>query len=70
MPTVDGLEVIRRLRADLSFNTTPIIATTGLAMEGDGNRCIAAGANHYLSKPYLMQELLDLVEQSLNLETV
>jgi len=70
MPTVDGLEVIRRLRADLSFNATPIIATTGLAMEGDGNRCIAAGANHYLSKPYMMQELLDLVEQSLNLETV
>jgi len=70
MPTIDGLEVIRRLRDDLSFNATPIIATTGLAMEGDGNRCLAAGADHYLSKPYMMQELLDLLEQSLNLEAV
>ena len=70
MPTVDGFEVIRRLRTDPLFKTTPIIAITGLAMQGDGNRCIEAGADHYLSKPYRMQELVDLVEQHLHHEVV
>jgi len=70
MPGMDGLEAISRLRANQSVATIPIIALTGLAMEGDSTRCIAAGANHYLSKPYSMQTLVDLIEQCLNYETI
>lgn len=51
MPVMDGLEAIRRLRADSRFDSTPIIALTALAMTGDRDRCLQAGANEYMSKP-------------------
>ena len=67
MPGIDGLEAIRRLRAIPSFESTPIIALTGLAMQGDSSRCIAAGADQYLSKPYRMRELVSLIQSLMQL---
>jgi CheY-like chemotaxis protein len=61
MPVMDGLESIRRLRADPRFATTPIIALTALAMPGDRERCIQAGANEYLSKPVSLKGLLKTI---------
>lgn len=57
MPVMDGLEATRRLRADPRFTSTPIIALTALAMTGDRERCIEAGATDYLSKPVSLKEL-------------
>jgi CheY-like chemotaxis protein len=51
MPVMDGMEAIRRLRMDSRFDSTPIIALTALAMAGDRDRCLQAGANEYMSKP-------------------
>ncbi|MEI7768401.1 MAG: PAS domain S-box protein [Chloroflexales bacterium] len=65
MPEVDGLEVIRHLRAKPEFASTPIIALTALAMAGDRERCLAAGANKYLSKPVSLRELGELLRQLL-----
>ncbi len=63
MPDMDGLEVTRRIRVhhDPALANTPIIAVTALAMPGDQERCLAAGANEYLSKPFSLQEMLDLI---------
>ena len=62
MPVMDGLEAIRRLRADSRFVSTPIIALTALAMTGDRERCLAAGATEYLSKPVRLKTLLTTIQ--------
>jgi two-component system cell cycle response regulator DivK len=51
LPDMDGLEALRRLRADERTSTTPVVALTALAMEGDRERFLAAGFDGYISKP-------------------
>ena len=65
MPSLDGLEATRRLRADPRFATTPIVALTALAMPGDQERCLEAGADEYMSKPVNLKLLLQTVERLL-----
>jgi len=62
MPVIDGLEAIKQIRQD---STVPIIALTALAMVGDRERCLAAGANEYLAKPLKLKELLFTIQQLL-----
>lgn len=64
MPEMDGLEAIRHLRGMAATAHIPIIAVTALVMPGDRERCMAAGANHYLSKPISLSEMLDLLEHA------
>jgi CheY-like chemotaxis protein len=65
MPIMDGLEAIRRLRADARFVRVPILALTALAMPGDRERCLEAGANEYLSKPVGLTELAKISQKLL-----
>jgi PAS domain S-box-containing protein len=57
MPTMDGLEVTKQIRLDPNLSNIPIIALTALAMEGDRDRCLEAGANAYLTKPVKLRDL-------------
>jgi CheY-like chemotaxis protein len=65
MPVMDGLEATRRLRADPRFVSTPIIALTALAMTGDRERCLQAGANDYMSKPVSPKALAAKIDEIL-----
>lgn len=61
MPGMDGLEATRRLKADDHLAAIPIIIMTALAMPMDRERCLAAGANDYLSKPVSLQEMVKTI---------
>jgi two-component system, cell cycle response regulator DivK len=51
LPGMDGVEVVRRMRADSTMRAVPVIALTAHAMRGDRERYLAAGCNDYVSKP-------------------
>lgn len=65
MPKVGGLEAISTIRKNRENANTPIIALTALAMEGDRERCLKAGANEYISKPVKLKYLLATIQHFL-----
>jgi CheY-like chemotaxis protein len=58
MPEMDGITTIQEIRKIPERHELPIIAVTAKAMKGDREKCIAAGAWDYLSKPVNTQDLL------------
>ena len=65
MPVVDGLTAIRAIRADEAeaVRGVPIIALTALAMPHDRARCMAAGADAYLTKPVGLKALAASIDE-------
>ena len=63
LPDIDGVEALRRLRADERTASVPVLALTAQAMEGDRERFLAAGFDGYLSKPVNIADLLDAVRR-------
>jgi len=63
MPEYDGFDATRAIReAEISTGRhTPIIALTALAMDGDMQRCLDAGMDDYISKPYNLQTLKEVL---------
>ncbi|SHL06176.1 response regulator [Chryseobacterium polytrichastri] len=61
MPEMDGYETIKEIRKMPSFMRLPIIAITAKSMIGDREKCIAAGASDYISKPVDIDQLLSLL---------
>ena len=67
MSGMDGLEATRRIRAnpDVLIADAPIIALTALAIAGDRERCLEAGANDYLTKPVDLKILITRMQKLL-----
>jgi CheY-like chemotaxis protein len=59
LPEMDGLEATRQIKA--SKPGMPIVALTAHAMQGDRERTLAAGCDGFLSKPYMIPDLLAAV---------
>ncbi|MFD2582566.1 response regulator [Pedobacter vanadiisoli] len=61
MPELDGYETTTAIRQDIKYRNLPILAVTAKAMMGDREKCIAAGASDYISKPVDMDQLISLL---------
>lgn len=68
MPVMDGIEACLAIRAreELLGGHLPVIAMTANVMEGDRERCLAAGMDDYLSKPIQSKKLMDCIQAVLN----
>lgn len=66
MPGMNGIEATRRMHADPVLSSIPVVALTALAMEGDRERCIEAGAADYIAKPVRLNHLIQTVEKYLH----
>ena len=66
MPIIDGLTAIKQIRIDPNLADIAIIALTALAMTGDRESCLEAGANEYLSKPIKLKNLDKMIQTWLN----
>jgi len=62
MPVMDGIEATRIIRETIS-TVLPVIALTAFAISGDNLKCIEAGMNDYLSKPFEESQLLNIVSR-------
>ena len=66
MPELDGIEATKEIRASNSrFSKIPIIAMTAHALQSDRQRCLEAGMDEYLSKPFRAKDLFALIEHVL-----
>ncbi len=74
MPEMDGFEATRRIRdSDLipvERRKIPIIAMTAHAMEGDRERCVAAGMNDYICKPIALEPMINTLARCLSVEVI
>lgn len=57
LPGIDGVEALRRLRADAATASIPVVALTALAMKDDRERFLSAGFDGYLEKPVSVPDL-------------
>jgi CheY-like chemotaxis protein len=69
MPEINGLQAIRSIREYSKLGNVPIIALTALAMPGDREKCLEAGANDYLNKPVKLRELTSIIQNLLKSST-
>ena len=66
LPLMDGVEVLRRMRAAPRLRDVPVIAFTAYAMAGDREKYLAAGFDGYVSKPIVDERiLLDTIGRAL-----
>jgi CheY-like chemotaxis protein len=61
MPEMDGIEAMQEIRKIAELRDLPIIALTAKAMPDDQQRCLAAGANDYITKPIDVDKLVSLI---------
>ncbi|MEB2310078.1 MAG: response regulator [Candidatus Brocadiaceae bacterium] len=68
LPGIDGLTLIKQIKADAMTKEIPIIAVTAYAMKGDEQKILETGCDAYVSKPINTQELPLIIEKYIKKE--
>jgi two-component system chemotaxis response regulator CheY len=68
MPVMDGLKLIRIMRGEEALKAIPIVVITTEGAEEDRERALALGADAYLTKPILANEVMSVVQDLLKAE--
>ena len=63
LPIMDGYAATRRIKADPSLRSIPVIAVTSYALSGEEKKARAAGCDDYVPKPYSPRQLLAKIRQ-------
>jgi CheY-like chemotaxis protein len=68
MPGMDGIELLGHLRKIPSYEKTPVLMLSGYEEENHREAAMQAGAFHYMQKPFVAQELAEIVLAQLQVE--
>lgn len=63
LPGIDGITLVKQIKADITMRDIPIVAVTAYAMKGDEKKILSCGCDAYISKPINTQELPLTVEK-------
>ena len=66
MPCMDGIEMLREIRADDRFREIPVVVVTSSCLESDRTEAIAAGASDYIQKPLALDQFSKALESILH----
>lgn len=69
LPSLSGLDILKQLRQHPRGRSIPVVAVTALASERDRQLIMQAGCNHYISKPYELEDMENALNQFLRLRT-
>lgn len=62
MPLKNGFETLKELRSLVAFATLPVVMLTTSSDDGDRQRCLALGANRFMTKPLTYTQLRELAQ--------
>jgi len=62
---MNGLQIVRELRSQKSYQNTPIIAITGYTMAEDRDKIMSAGCSHYIAKPFTKSIIVNVMAQAM-----
>ena len=62
-PGLNGEELTQKVKLMPEYRAIPIIAVTAYASESDKNQFLSSGMDYYISKPFRIKDLLDLMEK-------
>jgi len=68
MPIMDGYEAIRNIRKEPWGKALNIVSLTANALPGDEQKCLDAGADSYISKPVMLDDVARILENFIELQ--